>query len=73
MLYCRNADKPGLIGALGKLLGDNQVNIATMHLGRDQPGGEAVALLAVDQRMSGELLDCVRELPQIKQAKALRF
>jgi D-3-phosphoglycerate dehydrogenase len=73
MLYCRNADKPGLIGALGRLLGDNQVNIATMHLGRDKPGGEAVALLAVDQRLSGDLLDCVRELPHIKQAKALRF
>ena len=73
MLYCRNQDKPGLIGALGRLLGDNNINIATFHLGRDKPGGDAVALLAVDQKLSGDLLDCVRELPHVLQAKALRF
>ncbi|MBL8706621.1 MAG: phosphoglycerate dehydrogenase, partial [Rhodospirillales bacterium] len=73
MLYCRNQDKPGLIGALGRLLGDNNINIATFHLGRDKPGGDAVALLAIDQKLSGDLLDCVRELPHVLQAKALRF
>ena len=73
MLYCRNQDKPGLIGALGRLLGDNDINIATFHLGRDKPGGDAVALLAIDQKLSGDLLDCVRALPHVLQAKALRF
>ena len=73
MLYCRNEDKPGIIGALGKLLGDNGVNIATFHLGRDRQGGQAVALLAIDQKLSGDLLDCVRELPHVNQVKALRF
>jgi D-3-phosphoglycerate dehydrogenase len=73
MLYCRNEDKPGLIGALGRLMGDNGINIATFHLGRDKPGGDAVALLAIDQKLSGDLLDCVRELPHVLQAKALRF
>ena len=37
MLYVRNADRPGLIGALGQLLGDADVNIATFHLGRERP------------------------------------
>ena len=37
MLYVRNEDKPGLIGALGTLLGDAGVNIATFHLGRSGP------------------------------------
>ncbi len=73
MLYCRNEDKPGIIGALGRLLGDNAVNIATFHLGRDRPGGNAVALLAIDQRVSGDLVDCVRELPHVLQVKALTF
>jgi D-3-phosphoglycerate dehydrogenase len=39
MLYIRNEDKPGFIGRLGTRLGDGQVNIATFHLGRTQPGG----------------------------------
>jgi D-3-phosphoglycerate dehydrogenase len=73
MLYCRNEDKPGIVGGLGKLLGDNQVNIATFHLGRDRPGGQAIALLAIDQRLSGDLLDCVRELPHVNQVRPLRF
>ena len=38
MLYVRNQDKPGLIGALGQALGDAGINIATFHLGRDQAG-----------------------------------
>jgi D-3-phosphoglycerate dehydrogenase len=73
MLYCRNDDKPGIVGALGKLLGDNAVNIATFHLGRDRPGGQAIALLAIDQPVSGDLLDCVREIPHVNQVKQLRF
>jgi D-3-phosphoglycerate dehydrogenase len=73
MLYCRNDDKPGIVGALGKLLGDNAVNIATFHLGRDKPGGQAIALLAIDQPVPGDLLDCVREIPHVNQVKQLRF
>ncbi len=46
-LYINNSDKPGFIGALGTLLGDAQVNIATFHLGRDTQG-EAIALVGVD-------------------------
>ena len=48
MLYVRNQDRPGLIGALGRTLGDAQINIATFHLGRDRPGGDAIALVEVD-------------------------
>jgi len=73
MLYCRNEDKPGIVGGLGKLLGDNGVNIATFHLGRDKPGGQAIALLAIDQPVPGDLLDRVREIPHVNQVKQLRF
>ncbi len=43
-----NEDKPGHIGRLGTLLGDAGVNIATMALGRDVMGGDAISLVAVD-------------------------
>jgi D-3-phosphoglycerate dehydrogenase len=39
MLYVRNQDKPGFIGALGRALGDAGINIATFHLGRERAGG----------------------------------
>jgi D-3-phosphoglycerate dehydrogenase len=47
MLYITNDDKPGFIGRLGTLLGESKVNIATFHLGRDAPGGSAIALVQV--------------------------
>jgi D-3-phosphoglycerate dehydrogenase len=72
-LYTNNADKPGFIGALGTLLGDAGVNIATFHLGRDAVGGEAIALVSVDQEISDELLAQIRALPQVRYAKVLRF
>ena len=55
MLYITNDDKPGFIGRLGTLLGESKVNIATFHLGRDAPGGSAIALVQVDQPISPEL------------------
>ncbi|MFQ5775913.1 MAG: phosphoglycerate dehydrogenase [Kiloniellaceae bacterium] len=73
MLYITNEDKPGLIGALGKTLGDAGVNIATFHLGRAAPGADAIALLELDQAVPQELLDKVRALPHIKQASELSF
>src|SRR3546814_6033403 len=45
MLYLTNRDKPGVIGALGRPLGEAGVNLATFHLGRNESGGDAIALL----------------------------
>ena len=73
MLYISNEDRPGLIGALGKILGDAAVNIATFHLGRAGRGAEAIALLEVDEAIPAEVLERVRALPHIKQATPLRF
>jgi D-3-phosphoglycerate dehydrogenase / 2-oxoglutarate reductase len=73
MLYVRNEDKPGIIGALGKALGDAGVNIATFHLGRARPGGEAIALLLIDQPLSEDLLMAICALPHVTQCKVLSF
>ena len=73
VLFVRNYDKPGFIGALGNALGAAKVNIATFHLGRTAPGGEAIALVEVDQGLTPTILDTVRALPNVIQAKALRF
>ena len=73
MLYITNADKPGLIGALGTTLGDAGLNIATFHLGRATPGGEAIALIELDQAIPPAVLADVRQLPHIRQAMPLEF
>ncbi len=73
MLYVTNADKPGFIGALGQTLGAANVNIATFNLGRSAPGADAIALLAVDEPVTDATLEKVRALPNVKQAKSLRF
>jgi D-3-phosphoglycerate dehydrogenase len=73
MIYVTNEDKPGFIGKFASILGNAKVNIATFHLGRNQQGGDAIALVEVDGAVPAEVLTEVAKLPQVKQAKALRF
>jgi D-3-phosphoglycerate dehydrogenase len=73
MLYTENADKPGHIGALGTLLGDASVNIATFNLGRESVGGKAIALLGIDEAIQPAVLEKVRKLPHVMRASLLRF
>ncbi|MDX5361606.1 MAG: phosphoglycerate dehydrogenase [Alphaproteobacteria bacterium] len=73
MLYTTNADKPGYIGALGTTLGEAGVNIAAFALGRDKEGGDAIALLTVDDVVSDAVLERVRDLPHVLQAKRVEF
>ncbi|HLJ60551.1 MAG TPA: phosphoglycerate dehydrogenase [bacterium] len=48
MLFVWNADRPGMIGRVGTILGRHRVNIANMHVGRRNAGGEAVMVLTLD-------------------------
>ncbi|HUK59843.1 MAG TPA: phosphoglycerate dehydrogenase [Stellaceae bacterium] len=73
MLFVRNEDKPGFIGNLGRALGEAGINIATFHLGRSGPGADAVCLIQVDQALDERVLDRVRHLPNVVQAKQLQF
>jgi D-3-phosphoglycerate dehydrogenase len=73
VLYINNDDKPGMIGALGTLLGEAGVNIANFHLGRSEAGQEAIALLDVDQEVSQDILEKIESLPNVKQARLLSF
>ncbi|MEI6985302.1 MAG: phosphoglycerate dehydrogenase [Rhodospirillaceae bacterium] len=73
MLFTHNEDKPGYIGRLGCMLGDNGINIATFHLGRTSPGSNAMALVSVDQVIDDVLLDKLRHLPGVVAATVLTF
>ena len=73
MLYTKNTDTPGYIGALGTVLGNLNVNIATFALGRSQKQGHAIALLGVDDAITDPIVKKVRDLGQVISAKALIF
>ncbi len=73
MIYITNLDKPGFIGKFSSTLGDAGINIATFHVGREVPGGDAIALIEIDGELPADVLARVRALPQVQQVKALRF
>ena len=73
MLYTRNKDVPGVIGALGSTLGDMGVNIANFQLGRTRSGEDAIAILYVDAPVSAEVLAAVESTGKFLQARSLRF
>ncbi len=73
MLYITNRDKPGLVGNLGKTLGDAGINIATFHLGRADEGGDAIALIEVDGTPSADVLNALAKLENIVQTIPMRF
>jgi len=73
VLFVRNLDKPGFIGALGNTLGAASINIATFHLGRTAAGQDAICLVEVDQPLTPALLGKVRELPNVVQVKSMQF
>ncbi len=73
MLYTTNEDVPGIIGTLGRVLGDNGVNIANFTLGRAEAGGEAIALLYVDNVLEQKVLDDLAGTGLFKQIRPLSF
>jgi D-3-phosphoglycerate dehydrogenase len=73
MLFIRNEDKPGLIGALGTILGNAKQNIADFRLGRMEGADSAVCLISLDAPLPDGLFKEVSSLPQVKTAKRLSF
>ena len=75
VIYLRNLDVPGVVGRVGTVLGQHNVNIANFSLGRGGPGQEtsAVAVVQVDGEINEAVLDALRCIETILLAKAIRF
>ncbi len=73
MLLINNRDKPGFIGALGTMLGDANINIATFHLGRQAAEQDAIAIVGVDQVVPEAIQQKLRALPHVRYVKVLKF
>jgi D-3-phosphoglycerate dehydrogenase len=64
-----NDDKPGVVGRVGAALGDNNVNIAGMNVGRKVVGGEALTVIEVDSAISNDVIDKIAKIKGVKKAK----
>jgi D-3-phosphoglycerate dehydrogenase len=73
LLVFHHQDLPGLIGFIGTIFGKNQVNIAQMTVGRQQPGGEAIAVLNLDSLPPEEALREVRKHPKISSVHLVKL
>ncbi len=73
MLAIKNDDTPGVVGRIGSKLGENGVNIAQMNLGRKAAGGRAVMLIEVDADVPEGVLDALRKIPGVREARAIRL
>ncbi len=70
MIWMAHQDKPGIVGKLGTILGSNGVNIAGLHVGRQEVGGKAVAMVNVDNEVPQKVLAELKGIPHIQD---LRF
>jgi D-3-phosphoglycerate dehydrogenase len=68
-----NNDKPGVIGGIGTLLGQNGVNIARMQFGRESQGGRAMSVVSIDSLASDELMAKIKQLPNVLSVKQIRI
>ena len=72
-LLIEHTDKPGMIGKVGGVLGDSDVNIASMEVARAQVRGPAMMILELDDELPTEVLRKVRQIKDLKSAIAIKL
>ncbi len=73
MLLTKNKDVPGVIGKIGTLLGEAQVNISRFYLGREAKGGEALAVIEVDSAIDEKVLEDLRNIEPINVVRQVKL
>ncbi len=73
VIVSQHTDKPGVIGQVGALLGSHEVNIAGMYVGRKVQGKDAVMVLSVDNPVSTEVMQKLRELDALETVQLVEF
>jgi D-3-phosphoglycerate dehydrogenase / 2-oxoglutarate reductase len=73
LLICENLDRPGMIGRIGTFLGEHDVNISFMRVGREKARGRALMVLGLDEEMTPELMQQISAIPNIFSAQTARI
>jgi D-3-phosphoglycerate dehydrogenase len=73
LIYVINKDVPGVVGKVGTLLGDREINIAEYNLARKASGGKAMAIITVDSPLDQETLQFLRSFKEMEEVKQVRL
>ncbi|PKR84491.1 phosphoglycerate dehydrogenase [Heyndrickxia camelliae] len=73
LLYIKHYDIPGMIGRVGSILGDHNVNIGTMQVGRSTVGGEAIMILTLDKKIDDPVDLQLQSIQGIKETQILEL
>jgi D-3-phosphoglycerate dehydrogenase / 2-oxoglutarate reductase len=73
LIYLVNRDVPGVVGKVGTLLGDREINIAEYNLARNASGGSAMAIITVDSPLDPETLSFLRSYREMVEVKQVRL
>ena len=72
-LFSDHLDRPGIIGAVGNITGAANINIQSMHVSRLKPRGQAMMILALDEPLTERVLKQIKAVPDISDAKLVKF
>jgi len=72
-LFCDHLDRPGLLGTVGRVTGEANINISAMHVGRLMPRGQALMILLLDEPLPEEQRQRILTIPDIYTAKVVRL
>jgi D-3-phosphoglycerate dehydrogenase len=73
LLIAENLDRPGMIGRIGTFLGEHDINISFMRVGREKVRGRALMVLGLDEEISPELLRRIAAIPDIYSVRTARI
>ncbi|MFH2011916.1 MAG: phosphoglycerate dehydrogenase [Pseudomonadota bacterium] len=73
LLLFHTVDRPGVIGNIGSVLGETDINIANMQFSREEIGGKAIVLLNIDTPVSKKIMDKLTKLPNILSIDQLKL
>jgi D-3-phosphoglycerate dehydrogenase len=73
MLISRHHDRPGMVGRIGAMLGEADVNISAMHLGRTRPREDALMILALDEDVPPAVAEAIRSLDAVIELWTIRL
>ena len=72
-LVINHTDKPGIVGRTGQILGEFDINIASMHLGRTNLGGNALMVLSIDHPVNQDVIDALFQIEGFNNVRSVEL
>ena len=73
LLITRHNDRPGMIGLVGTVLGEADINISSMQVGRRERRGDALMILSVDEPVPVNVIERIRQAVSIASIKVIKL